>query len=103
MTQGLILTKQNKGVSFKTLSRKRFIELESRPNPLGEQTLSERIAHNLTLTNKIIEGCAQNGIWHYRLSPALFPLLMDISLELNLATIKGANQILNLIKKIGAN
>ena len=102
MTQGLILTKQNKGVSFKTLSRKRFIELESRPNPLGEQTLSERIAHNLTLTNKIIEGCAQNGIGHYRLSPALFPLLMDISLELNLATIKGANQILNLIKKIGA-
>ena len=45
MTQGLILTKQNKGVSFKTLSRKRFIELESRPNKLGEQTLSERIAH----------------------------------------------------------
>jgi len=104
MTQGLglILTKQNKGVSFKTLSRKRFIELELRQNKLGEQTLSERIVHNLNLTNNIIEGCAQNGIGHYRLSPSLFPLLMDISLELNLATIKGANQILNLIKKIGA-
>ena len=102
MTQGLILTKQNKGASFKTLSRKRFIELELRQNKLGEQTLSERIAYNLNLTNKIIEGCAQNGIGHYRLSPSLFPLLMDMSLELNLATIKGANQILNLIKKIGA-
>jgi UV DNA damage repair endonuclease len=102
MTQGLILTKQNKGVSFKTLSRKRFIELELRQNKLGEQTLSERIIHNLNLTNKIIESCAQNGIGHYRLSPSLFPLLMDISLELNLATIKGANQILNLLKKIGA-
>jgi len=102
MTQGLILTKQNKGVSFKTLSRKRFIELELRQNKLGEQTLSECIAYNLNLTNKIIESCAQNGIGHYRLSPSLFPLLMDMSLELNLATIKGANQILNLIKKIGA-
>ena len=102
MTQGLILTKQNKGVSFKTLSRKRFIELELRQNKLGEQTLSECIAYNLNLTNKIIEGCAQNGIGYYRLSPALFPLLMDMSLELNLATIKGANQILNLIEKIGA-
>ena len=103
MTQGLILTKQNKGFSFKTLSRKRFIELELRQNKLGEQTLSECIAYNLNLTNKIIEGCAQNGIGHYRLSPSLFPLLlMDMSLELNLATIKGANQILNLIKKIGA-
>ena len=102
MTQGLILTKQNKGVSFKTLSRKRFTELELRQNKLGEQTLSEHIAHNLNLTNNIIEGCAQNGIGHYRLFPSLFPLLMDISLELNLATIKGANQILNFIKKIGA-
>jgi len=102
MTQGLILTKQNKGASFKTVSRKRFIELELRQNKLGEQTLSECIAYNLNLTNKIIEGCAQNGIGYYRLSPALFPLLMDMSLELNLATIKGANQILNLIKKIGA-
>jgi len=102
MTQGLILTKQNKGASFKTVSRKRFIELELRQNKLGEQTLSECIAYNLNLTNKIIEGCAQHGIGHYRLSPSLFPLLMDMSLELNLATIKGANQILNLIKKIGA-
>jgi len=103
MTQGLILTKKNKGTSFKTVSRKRFIELELRQKKLGEQTLSECIAYNLNLTNAIIESCAQNGIEHYRLSPSLFPLLlMDMSLELNLATIKGANQILNLIKKIGA-
>ena len=102
MTQGLILTKQNKGTSFKTVTRKRFVELELRQNKLGEQTLSECIAYNLNLTNTIIEGCAQNGIAHYRLSAALFPLLMDMSLELNLATIKGASQILNLIKKIGA-
>ena len=89
MTQGLILTKQNKGVSFKTLSRKRFIELESRPNKLGEQTLSERIAHNLTLTNKIIEGCAQNGIGHYRLSLHYFPCLWTYLLSLTLPRLKG--------------
>ena len=101
MIQGLILTK-NKGVSFKTLSRSRFLELDKREFKLGEETLSERIAYNLNLTNIIIEGCAEQGIGHCRLSPLLFPLLADHSLDLNLATIKGANKILNLIKKIGA-
>ena len=57
MIQGLILTK-NKGVSFKTLSRSRFLELDKREFKLGEETLSERIAYNLNLTNTIIEGCA---------------------------------------------
>jgi len=102
MTQGLILTKQNKGVSFKTLSRSRFLELDKREFKLGEETLSERIAYNLNLTNAIIESCSERGISHYRLSPLLFPLLADSSLNLNLATIKSANKILNLIKKIGA-
>ncbi len=102
MTQGLILTKHNKGTSFKALSRSRFLELDKRQFKLGEETLSERIAHNLNLTNTIIEGCSEQGIGHYRLSPLLFPLLADSSLGLNLATIKGANKILNLIKKIGA-
>ena len=102
MTQGLILTKQNKGTSFKTLSRSRFLELDKREFKLGEETLSERIAYNLNLTNAIIEGCSERGIEHHRLSPLLFPLLADGSLNLNLATIKGANKILNLIKKIGA-
>ena len=102
MTQGLILTKQNKGTSFKTFSRSRFLELDKRQFKLGEETLSERIAYNLNLTNAIIESCSERGISHYRLSPLLFPLLADSSLDLNLATIKGANKILNLIKKIGA-
>jgi UV DNA damage repair endonuclease len=102
MTQGLISTKQNKNTSPKTLSRSRFLELDKRQFKLGEETLSERIVYNLNLTNTIIEGCSEQGIGHYRLSPLLFPLLADKSLDLNLATIKGANKILNLIKKIGA-
>jgi UV DNA damage repair endonuclease len=84
------------------LSRSRFLELNKREFKLGEETLSERIAYNLNLTNAIIEGCSERGIEHHRLSPLLFPLLADSSLNLNLATIKGANKILNLIKKIGA-
>jgi len=102
MIKGLILTKQPKGASFKILSRARFLDLNKREFKLGEETLCERITHNLNATHSIIEGCSKQGIQHYRLSPLLFPLLGDNSLELNLATIKGANQILNLIKKIGA-
>ena len=79
MTQGLILTKQNKGTSFKALSRSRFLELDKREFKLGEETLSARIAHNLNLTNTIIEDCSEQGIGHYRLSPLLFPLLADSS------------------------
>jgi len=102
MMTGLILTKQPKGASFKTLSRARFLDLNKREFKLGEETLCDRITHNLNITHSIIESCSQQGIQHYRLSPLLFPLLSDNSLDLNLATIKGANQILNLIKKIGA-
>ena len=102
MMTGLILTKQPKGASFKTLSRARFLDLNKREFKLGEETLCDRITHNLNITHSIIEGCSKQGIQHYRLSPLLFPLLGDNSLDLNLATIKGVNQILNLIKKIGA-
>jgi len=102
MITGLILTKHPKGASFKTLSRARFLDLNKREFKLGEETLCDRIAHNLNITHSIIEGCSKQGIQHYRLSPLLFPLLSDNSLDLNLATIKGANQILSLIKKIGA-
>jgi UV DNA damage repair endonuclease len=101
MIEGLILTKRTKGASLKTLSRARFLELNKQEFKLGEATLSERIAYNLNVTHAILEGCAKQGIQHYRLSPLLFPLLADDSLDLNLATISGASKILNLIKKIG--
>ena len=96
-----ILKKKDKTLAFKTITKSRFIELEKRKEKWGEQTLSERIIHNLKLTSTIIEHCRQNEIEHYRLSSSLFPLVTDKSLELNLATIKEANQIFNLIKKIG--
>jgi len=96
-----ILKKKDKSFSFKTLTKSRFIELEKRAEKLGEKTLSDRIIHNLKLTSTIIQHCRRNEIGHYRLSSSLFPLITDKSLELNLATIKEANQILNLIKKIG--
>jgi len=106
MTYGLtciseILKQKDKSFAFKTLTKSRFLELEKREEKLGEKTLSERIIHNLNLVITIIEHCAQNDIGHYRLPSSLFPLVTEKTLELNLATIKEANQILNLIKKIG--
>jgi UV DNA damage endonuclease len=106
MTYGLtciseILKQKDKTFGFKTITKSRFIELEKREEKLGEKTLSERIIHNLKLTSTIIEHCRQSEIGHYRLSSSLFPLVTEPTLGLNLATIKEANQILNLIKKIG--
>tara|TARA_R110000751_G_scaffold112800_1_gene211886 strand:- start:108 stop:1214 length:1107 start_codon:yes stop_codon:yes gene_type:complete len=106
MTYGLtciseILKQKDKNFGFKTITKSRFIELEKREEKLGEKTLSERIIHNLKLTSTIIEHCRQSEIGHYRLSSSLFPLVTEPTLGLNLATIKEANQILNLIKKIG--
>ena len=82
-----ILKKKDKTLAFKTLTKSRFIELEKRKEKWGEQTLSERIIHNLKLTSTIIEHCRQNEIGHYRLSSSLFPLITDKSLELNLKAI----------------
>ena len=103
MTYGLtciseILKQKDKSFAFKTLTKSRFLELEKREEKLGEKTLSERIIHNLNLVITIIEHCAQNDIGHYRLPSSLFPLVTEITLELNIATIKVANLILNLFK-----
>ena len=96
-----ILKKQDKTLAFQKITRTRFLELEKREHKSGEKVLSERIIHNLKLTRKIIEHCRRNDINHYRMSSALFPLITDKTLELSLATIKEANQILHLIKEVG--
>lgn len=72
-----------KKYSFRTMTRKRFNELcvrDGRDEAVKE--LSERIAHNLYVTQYILRHCHSSDIRHYRLSSSLFPLLTDQTLEL---------------------
>ena len=71
--------------SFKTMTRKRFNDL---CNTIGRNEalsqLSERILHNVVVTQYIINHCARTNIRHYRVSSSLFPLVTDESLEISL-------------------
>jgi hypothetical protein len=47
--------------------------------------LSDRIHHNLTLTENIIEFLPKVGITHYRISSSIFSLISDFSDDLDIA------------------
>jgi UV DNA damage endonuclease len=72
-----MLKKRDKNLAFKTMTRKRFLEL-GRSDALKE--LSSRILHNCELTKKIVLHCASVGIAHYRISSCLLPLVTDSTL-----------------------
>jgi len=74
-----MLKKQDKSLAFKTMTRKRFLEL-GRSNALKE--LSSRILHNCKLTKQIVLHCASVGIAHYRISSCLLPLVTDSTLRI---------------------
>ena len=88
--------KDKKKYSFQTMTRKRFNDLcvkEGRNEAIKQ--LSERIEHNIYVTQYILRHCGDSGIKHYRLSSALFPLLTDKTLDLdysNLPNVKTINQ-----------
>jgi len=102
MTQILGLTciseilkdKDKKKYSFRTMTRKRFNDLcvkDGRNEAIQE--LSERIIHNVIVTQYILEHCNKSNIKHYRLSSALFPLLTDQTLELSLEDLPNQGRI----------
>ena len=74
-----MLKKQDKSLAFKTMTRKRFLEL-GRDAALKE--LSSRILHNCKLTKQIVIHCASVGIAHYRISSCLLPLVTDSTLRI---------------------
>jgi len=77
--------KDKKKYSFRTMTRKRFNDLcnlEGRDEALNQ--LSERILHNIIVTQYILNHCHTSNIRHYRLSSALFPLLTDQTLQISL-------------------
>lgn len=106
MTYGLVciselLKEEDKTLAFKTITRKRFAQLENDQNGSGLLVLEERILHNLKLTCRIVEHCATQGIFHYRLSSAMFPLMTDPTLGLQLESLSNYNDICEACKSIG--
>jgi len=75
-----ILKHKNKSQAFKTMTRKRFSQLE-RSFAIAE--LSSRILHNCKLTEQIIRHCASIGVSHYRISSCIAPLITDSTLNLS--------------------
>ena len=73
--------KDKKKYSFRTMTRKRFHDLE-RSDAIHQ--LSERILHNARATRYIINHCVLHNIFHYRLSSALFPLITDAQTDVTL-------------------
>ena len=95
--------KHKKEYSFRTMTRKRFNDLcvkEGRNEAIKE--LSSRILHNIVVTESIVAHCAKSNIGHYRVSSALFPLVTDETLEIDLEDLPDLEQIKEELEGVGA-
>jgi len=91
-----------KEYSFRTMTRKRFNDLcntEGRHEAIKE--LSNRILHNVVVTESIVHHCAKSNIGHYRVSSALFPLVTDETLEIDLQELPDIEQIDQELRQVG--
>jgi UV DNA damage endonuclease len=91
-----------KAYSFRTMTRKRFNDLcnkEGRDEAIKE--LSDRILHNVIVTEYIIHHCAKSNIGHYRVSSALFPLVTDETLEIDLQELPDIEEINQGLRQVG--
>ena len=94
--------KDKKEYSFRTMTRKRFNDLcntEGRDEAIKE--LSNRILHNVVVTESIVGHCAKSNIGHYRVSSALFPLVTDETLGIDIEELPDIKQIQEELKKVG--
>lgn len=71
---------KDKKIAFQTMTRKKFNSL---PREVAIKELSKKILNNAKVTGQVIVHCASNGISHYRVSSALFPLITDSTLNLS--------------------
>jgi UV DNA damage endonuclease len=91
-----------KEYSFRTMTRKRFNDLcvsVGRDEAIKE--LSSRILHNIVVTESIVGHCAKSNIGHYRVSSALFPLVTDETLEIDVEELPDIEQIKEELKQVG--
>ena len=94
--------KDKKEYSFRTMTRKRFNDLcvkEGRNEAIKE--LSDRILHNVVVTESIVGHCAKSNIGHYRVSSALFPLVTDETLRIDIEELPDIEQIQKELKQVG--
>jgi UV DNA damage endonuclease len=94
--------KDKKRYSFRTMTRKRFNDLcvkDGRDETIKE--LSNRILHNVVVTESIVGHCAKSNIGHYRVSSALFPLVTDETLGIDIEELPDIKQIQEELKKVG--
>jgi UV DNA damage endonuclease len=92
-----ILKEQNKEWRYRTMTRKRFNELD-RDEALRQ--LSERILHNMKLASRVVEHCHNLGIAHYRI-PESFPLMTDPTLNIEWEMLPNYKEILVAMRQIG--
>ena len=91
-----------KKYSFQTMTRKRFNDLcKSEDRNEAIRQLSERILHNVVVTEHILHHCAESDIRHYRLSSALFPLVTDQTLEIDLEELPDIVPIKQALRRTG--
>lgn len=93
-----MLKKQDKNLAFKTMTRKRFLEL-GRTAALKE--LSSRILHNCKLTKQIVLHCSAKGIAHYRISSCLLPLVTDSTLSICYDDLPDMRRIETALSEVG--
>lgn len=94
--------KDKKKYSFQTMTRKRFNDLcNSEGRDEAIQQLSDRILHNVVVTQHILHHCHDSDIRHYRLSSALFPLVTDQTLKIDLQELPNIEQIKSELRQIG--
>jgi UV DNA damage endonuclease len=92
-----ILKEQNKEWRYRTMTRKRFRDLDKTE---ALKQLSERILHNMKHAKQVVEHCHSLGIAHYRI-PQSFPLMTDPELRLEWEMLPDYQDILSAMKDIG--
>ena len=98
----ILKDKDKKEYSFRTMTRQRFNDLcvsVGRDEAIKE--LSSRILHNVVVTESIVYHCAKSNIRHYRVSSALFPLVSDETLEIDLQELPDIEQIYEELRQVG--
>jgi UV DNA damage endonuclease len=93
-----LLRQKSPELAFKTMTRTQFLKKKREESIL---ILSQRIAHNLTVTIETIRHCKKVGIKHYRLSCKLFPLITDPTLHLSVDSLPNHPTIIQRLSEIG--
>jgi hypothetical protein len=90
--------------TFSGITQKNFLALkESSGNESALAELSNRIKHNLTLTENIINFVPKVNISHYRVSSSIFSLISDFSDGLNISIddLSDNLEVLSKVRSIG--